>query len=174
MGTISLPSDLSVNAQGYVSLSQVSLPSNCVRNAQVASDAAIAVGKVVHLLTANAVQASGADVASKTELVYCCRASGGATIVDIAVAISTAPTGGDKQYTVDVQKSTGGGSFASILSAVETISSADTSRTVSAPTISSASLVQGDILQVVVTASGSTGSQGQGVVTSVRIAEASA
>lgn len=82
---------------------------------------------------------------------------------------STAPTGGDKAFTVDLQKSTGGGAFATILSAVITRNSSDTDRTTETATISSAALIAGDVLRVVVTASGSTGTQGSGVTAQIMV-----
>lgn len=157
--------------QGDLTAETMSIPSSSIRNAQVSIDAAIQAEKLEHVKTIRYVQDSGADVVSKTSLLYVCRSVNGATVRDFAVTVSTAPTGGDKKFTVDLQKSTGGGAFASILSAVADISSSDSNRSTEVPTLSSTALVQGDILQVVVTASGSTGSQAQGAMALLSVDE---
>ncbi len=138
------------------------LPAGCLDATHPASATKFNASNVIHHFGKDHRQASGSDVASKTELVHVASYAG--TINGFKVGISVAPTGGDKQYTVDLQKSTGGGAFASILSAVVTIDSGKSDRSVTAGTISSPTYAAGDIFQVVVTASGTTGSQGQGVV----------
>ena len=78
---------------------------------------------------------------------------------------NTAPAGGgDKKWTVDVKKSTGAGAFATVLSAVVTIDTTSVDRRLQVGALSTAAIayVDGDLFQVVVTATGATGSQGQG------------
>lgn len=69
--------------------------------------------------------------------------------------------------TIDVQKSTGGGAFATILSATLTFTNTDTLRTAKVGTISTAGLVTGDILRIIVTVAHTTGTQAQGLVVTV-------
>lgn len=113
-------------------------------------------------------QASGADVASASVPVHICKEAG--SLVAVEVMAVTAPTGGNKQFTVDVQRGNQAGAFSSLLSAVVTIDSSKADRQVVAGSISTSALADGDTLRVVVAASGSTGSQGQGlcVVLAVR------
>lgn len=82
---------------------------------------------------------------------------------------STAPTG-DRSFTVDLQKSTGGGAFATILSAVITRNSSDTDRTTETATISNAALIAGDVLRVVVAyTAGTTGTVPLGVAAQIMV-----
>lgn len=96
-------------------------------------------------------------------------------IVEISVTPITAPTGGDRAFTVDVKKSTGAGAFATILSSVVTVNSSSVSRTAQYATLSATAadllLARGDMLQVVVAISGSSGTQGIGYVVTIRIRE---
>lgn len=96
-----------------------------------------------------------------------------ATVKRISAVIDGAiATGGDRTVNVDLQKSTGGGAFATILSATIQFTSADTIRTVKAGSLSSTSLVAGDLLQIVVTVAGAAGNQAQGLTVMVDIQEA--
>lgn len=166
-----IPGDVLIG--GNLQANTMTLATSSITDANVASAAAISYLKVTHMLLASYAQDSGADVATKTNVIYASRAASGAVVFDIAVAIDTAPTGGDKAYTVDVKKSTGGGAFSSILTGVVTVNSSSTTRSVVVASITgtTCTLAQGDILNVVVTTSGSTGSQGQGVRVMARVAE---
>lgn len=96
-------------------------------------------------------------------------------VVEVSVTPITAPTGGDLAYTVDIKRSTGAGAFASILTGVLTIDSSSVSRTAEYCTLSGTpTLARGDLLQVVIAVSGSTGTQGAGVDVSIRIRESPA
>lgn len=117
-------------------------------------------------------QANGSDVASATQVIY--TAQFPAEVLSVDVRLSTAPTGGDKQFTVDVQQAAdGSGSWSSLLSSVITASASDADDDVlPGVLIGDPSLDATDSIRVVVTASGSTGSQGQGFAVSIRVAEA--
>ncbi len=98
---------------------------------------------------------SGTPAAS-TMIVYECRVS--AATVSFFRAVQAAKNTSSNTTTIDLKKSTGGGAFATILSAPIVLDSGNTDRVPEAGTISSASLVQGDLLQIVVTASTPDGS----------------
>jgi len=166
--TTRLESDLYVN--GNVSMASVSLPAAAVRNANIEGNAGIEASKVVHRFPTHYRQDEGADVASKTAPVHIAAAA--ATVAAVKVLCVTAPTGGDKQYTVDVKKGNQAGAYATILTGVVTINSSKANREVTSGTLSGTpTLAAGDSLQVVVTASGSTGSQGQGLLVEVILHE---
>ena len=154
--------------------SDVSLPAGLIDDADVSAGAAIDADKLQHRHAISYSQVDGTDVASATQLLFIARAA--CTVVSVEVRPTTAPTGGDKQFTVDIQKATdGSGSWSTLLSSVVTMSSADSDDTLEAATlIGSPTLVDGDAIRVVVTASGSTGSQGQGVNVTVNLDEAAA
>jgi len=73
---------------------------------------------------------------------------------------------------VDLQKSTGGGAFATILTGTITLDSANTIRVAEAGTLTAgAACVVGDILRVVITVGGSSGTNPQGLVVRVVMRE---
>jgi hypothetical protein len=127
--------------------------------------------KLQHRHAASVHQNDGADVASRTSLVHIAAAAG--TVRRVTARATTAPDGGDKQFTVDVQKaSSGSGTWTSLLTGVITFADADSDHATKDGTlIGSPSFVEGDAIRVVVTASGSTGDQGQGVVVTVNLDE---
>lgn len=155
---------------GQVSCTTLTLPASCIGRDAFSATAALLVKaskfERQHMLTHS--QESGVDVADETEIIHHVRGVTG-EIVDLEIFIETAPTGGDKAFDVDLEKKSIGGSWASVLSAAVTIDSADSDLSISVATVSSAALVDGDQLRVVVTTSGSTGSQGQGLAVTVSV-----
>lgn len=149
----------------------VSFPENTIEDEDVALGANIAAQKLQHRHALHHVQNVGADVASVTQVLHVARAD--VEVVSVEVRPSTVPAGGDKQYTVDVQKAVdGSNTWTSILSSVVTISSADTEHTVQTAVLDGVpALEDGDALRIVVTASGSTGSQGQGLNVTINVDE---
>lgn len=142
----------------------VSLPDGGVSNDEINAGASIDSSKLKQRPDMSYAQADGSDVVSETILTRVCRAAG--TLVAIEARVTTAPTGGDKQFTVDIQKaSDGSGSWSTLLTGVITFASGDSGNTKKAGTaIGTPTTAAGDALRIVVTASGSTGSQGQGLV----------
>lgn len=89
-------------------------------------------------------------------------ATGG--LIKMSASINGAiATGGDRTVTVDLHKSTGAGAFATVLSSTIVFTNATVLRTATAAVISSASLVAGDILRVIVTVAGAAGAQATGL-----------
>lgn len=166
--TTRIESNVYVN--GSLSAASVNLPAASVRNVNIEGNAGIDASKVVHQFPATYRQDEGADVASKTAPVHIAAAA--ATVLGVKVLCVTAPTGGDKQFTVDVKKGNQSGAYATILTGVVTINSTKANREVTSGVLSGTpTLAAGDSLQVVVTASGSTGSQGQGLLVEVILRE---
>ena len=166
---LDFPSEVNVRVNGTLSARSFSPPSGSITNASVAASAGIEASKVIHRLALRYAQASGADVAAQTMLLHTFRNT--ATIEAVEVIPSTAPTGGDKAFTVDVQLGDASTAFATILSGVVTVNSSSANRTIQTGSLSTSSAADGDTLQVVVAASGSTGSQGQGLLVVVWVSE---
>jgi hypothetical protein len=147
------------------------LPANSIGDTQANPGSPLGTSKTIHRHAVRQLQADGADVASQTTLAFLARAA--CTIIGAQIRLSTAPTGGNKQFTVDVKKASSGSvSFSSILSAAVTIDNTRTNGQVITATLSGTpTLAAGDAVQVVITASGSTGSQGQGVLVQIAIDE---
>ena len=161
--------DMHVN--GGLSATSITYPDGTITNTAVAANAGIAATKVTAHKTLYHSQEAGTDVTSMSKPIHTVYGAT-ATLIAVDVVPIQEPTGGDKQYTVDLQKGNAATSFATVLSSVITVNSSSNDRTIQAGTLSSTSLVDGDSLQVVITASGSTGSQGQGVLVTVTIHEA--
>ena len=99
-------------------------------------------------------------------------AQGAGTIVACYVSNESTPTGGDLSYTCDVKKaSNGSGTYATILSG--TISP-PADNTVGSGTLSTTTYSQYDRFQVDINTSGSTGTNGIGVVVTLILNEAPA
>ena len=116
-------------------------------------------------------QADGSDIVAAIVPVHIVRGLTG-TIEAVDVACVDAPSGGDKEFSVDVLIANAGSpSPASILSAVIEYSASQSDCEVEAGTISSAAVSVGDVILVQVAVSGSTGTQGQGLVVTITIRE---
>lgn len=152
----------------------LSLTDGTITNAMVNSAARIAATKLINRLPYTYRQKTGTDVATATEDIAIARAGTStttSTILSFEATCTTAPTGGDKAFTVDLQRSTSEGAFATVLSSVLTFDNTKTSRRVYTATLSSLTFLDGDIFRVIVTTSGSTGSQGQGLLCELRLDE---
>jgi len=154
----------------------VYLPPASVTNGMIVNDAnnRIDAEKIVHRPDLHYSQADGVDVVSETRVLRVCRGDG--VIKQVAVRPGVAPDGGDKQYTVDVQKVADGSNVGtSLLTGVVTITSADTDHTRQLGTlIASPVLEDGEAILVVITVSGATGDQGQGLSVTIGYEEQSA
>jgi hypothetical protein len=145
---------------------------DAINNKSVVSGANIDEAKVMHRHHATLRLKAGTDVVAQTEHIFC--AYTGCEVLAVRAIADTVPSGGgvDKKVTIDVKKSTGGGAFSSILTGTFDIDSADTSKTAVTGTLDGTpTLVAGDLLEAVVTVSGSVGTQAQGLLVEVIIAE---
>jgi hypothetical protein len=154
-----------VHVRGTLSAATFTPPSGCISNSHVSASAGIAATKLEHQFAVQYTTAAGSAVATATHPLHIVRGTTG-EIVSVEVICTTAPTSSDT-VTVMLQRSTGGGAFANALSGNISLSSSSTARVAYAGTLSVTDLVDGDILQVVVTASG-TSCQGLCVVVTLR------
>lgn len=159
-----------VEFEGTVTFSgSAVLPAGSVTNSSFSSSSTnrLASEKVVHRVDLEYSQVNGTSVVSETKLLRLCRASG--TVLGVKVRPTTAPTGGDKQFTVDIQKaSDASGSWTSLLNAVVTVNSSSADNTLQTATLAATpTTAANQAIRVVITASGSTGTQGQGVLVQV-------
>lgn len=105
--------------------------------------------------------AGGADAAALT--IQLGRMAKSGSIVSAYVTPNAVPAGGTKTMTVDLQKSTGGGAWTTVLSSTLTINSSSTARTPVAMSLSGTPThVAGDVYQLVVTVAGTGGTGVQG------------
>jgi hypothetical protein len=147
------------------------IPAGKVTDASVQTAAGIQASKLQQQRTITYRQKTGADVATATEDVHTVRGTTG-TAIGVDIVCTTAPTGGNKLFTVDVQKGNQATGFATILTGVVTIDNTKANRqVVEASLVASPTLADDDTLRVVIAASGSTGSQGQGLLVSITTRE---
>lgn len=154
-----------VFVQGNLAARTMTIPSGTITNDSVKSDAKIAGSKMQQTRQYNHSQA-GANIAAATEYFSIVTGTTG-TLVSIEAAILETAAGGDRTVTIDLQKSTGGGAFATVLSSTIQLDSGNTIRVLEAGAISATGLVDGDILKLIVTVGGTTGTQPQGLVVTV-------
>lgn len=170
--TTRIPGNLHV--AGQLSSQTQSYPAGSVTNTAIAAGATgtyIDRTKVYHQYTIDA-ELFGplVSVAALTKWLHIVRGAAG-TIVAIEAAIAVVATGADRTITVDLHKSTGAGAFATVLSATIGFTNASAVRTPVAGTLSSSTLVDGDILEVIVTVAGSAGNQATGLTVTLTLAE---
>lgn len=146
-----------------------SFPNGSVNDASIANGAGIQAQKLIHTEHCKLTQEGGTDVVDADKMDYVARYTG--LVNSVKLAVEVAPAGGDLTVTVDVLKSTGGGAFASILTAPEVVDSSNTDLVFVNVAISDTSIVAGDILKTTATVGGSTGTQAQGLVVDTVIFE---
>lgn len=90
-------------------------------------------------------------------------AKGAGTLGNLDAWTEVIATGADRTITVDLQKSTGAGAYATVLSATAGFTNVSPVRTAVAGTFSSTAYVAGDIFRLVVTVAGAAGAQATGL-----------
>ena len=116
-----------------------------------------------HKITAPLPLTDGTNVVALSKIIHVAQAAGVVTAVEVTPG-ATPPSGGDFKWTVDVNRSTAAGAFATILSAAKDVPNGATALTPLAASLDAAKVdyIDGDLFQIVVTVSGSSGTQGQG------------
>lgn len=94
-----------------------------------------------------------------------------AVIRNIEALVVTKTTGADRHVFVDLQKSTGGGAFATILTGTIDIDNTAVDLVAEAGTLSNSALVADDLLRLVITVSGAAGAQALGLFVKVVVDE---
>lgn len=152
----------------YLSAENFTPPASSTTDATVATAADINDSKVRHRYCF-ALSQTGAVVAA-TQYLRILQAAG--TLLSLEAAITEAvATGADRTATIDLQKSTGGGAFSTVLSATIVFNNVSVLRTVSTGTFSSSPVIAGDILKLTVAVAGAAGAQAAGLVVNLVIAE---
>ncbi len=147
------------------------LPDGTITNAKVHAAAAIAHTKAEHRYQARTVQGSTGAVVAGTEMIY--YAYRPQTVLGGTVTVATIADSTGRTITVDVQKSTAGSTYSTILSAALVCNSTNTTaRTPRALSLSGTpTMLQGDVLRTTVAIAGSTGTQALGLLVAVNLVE---
>ena len=143
-------------------------PPGCIADAAVAPAADINDTKLRHRY--QPVVSQTGTVVADTRYLRIAQAAGTVLAVEAAIT-ETIATGADRTVTLDVQKSTGGGAFASILTTPLVFNNASALRTVSVAPIATPGLLDNDILRLTIAVAGVAGAQALGLVVNVVIAE---
>ena len=143
-----------------------------IRNSDIGTGAAIAATKLEHQFSIDRqLYAEGTEiVALASELLHIVHGTSG-EVVAFEGAIFTQATGADRTVDVALQKSTGAGAFATIMTTNVEITNTTAVRTPVAAVVSNTALVDGDILRAVVTVAGSADAQAEGLLITLTLRE---
>lgn len=154
---------------GLKALGTVSMPDNSISGTALNASVLVPANRLIHRFALVYAQADGGSVVTATVGIHVAASAG--TVKSIEVGLTGAAAVGAATFTVDLNKSTGGGAFATMLSGNITVDSATAIRTVEAGTVSSGSYTDGDILQLEMVATAGGGTLPQGVVVTVIVEE---
>jgi hypothetical protein len=150
---------------------QIQVPSRFVTKDMIADSAGIEASKIVHQRSiTQELFGPAASVTALTKWIHQMRGASG-TIRGFEAAIAVVASDVSRTVTVDLQKSTGAGAFATVCSATIGFTNASSVRTLVAAVLSNASLVDGDILEVIVTVAGGSGTQATGLTVTLVLDE---
>lgn len=153
-----------VQIKGTLRPTTLTIPAGSLTDAGVSASAAIAESKIVHMINVcDELYGPAVTVAALTKECYIAKGIGTISVVRAAVN-GTIATGADRTVNVDLQKSTAGGAFATVLSATVLFNNGSTLRTLASGTLSSATYAAGDLFRWVVTVAGAAGNQAIGLV----------
>lgn len=158
-----LNSNLYVN--GILSAAAMSVPPASVGNASVVANANIEATKVQHQHQRIVATPPGSAVTSSTTLIH--HSFGAGIVVELDAILTTAPTT-TNTVTIDLQRANEGSPFTTMLTAPLVLNNGTIPRRSYSPTLLASALAPGDILQVVVTV---TGTSAQGLLVSTVIRE---
>lgn len=171
MTVFSVDAKGNVTCKGLFPEDELGIPTGAVSNDGVAGDADMRATKMRHQFPVPYSQADGSAIVAATVPIHTVYGST-AEIVAIDVACVDAPSGGDLAFSVDLQKAdVVTPAPATVLSAPIAYSSTQTDMEVEPGVVTSSALTDGDSLLVVVAVSGSTGTQGQGLIVTVWLRE---
>ena len=149
---------------GNLSARSMNIPSGTVVDADVAATADFAATKLEHQHQKVYAQESATPAAAEDRVVHAVYGSTGSIIAFEAGSVVACV--GDSTITIDLHKNS-----SSILTTPIVLDSSNSAYTPEAGTIDTATLVDGDVLEVVITVSAGTGTLGKGLFASVIIRE---
>ena len=149
----------------------VAVPAGSFGNADIKAAAGLATSKLDHRYLLVVAHNQWSRPIPETIVLHIARAAG--SIVAVEASAQVAGTHATLGCTVDVHKSTAEGAFATVLSATIGLDSAYAAREVVAATLdtSEVSLVDGDLVAVVITPTGTSATQPEGLTVVVTIDE---
>lgn len=169
MATTKIDSDLIVN--GNFAANGMTIPAGAVTDSCVAANAQISSSKLrPHKTVTVELFGPATSVASVTKWILMIKGATSA-LLDFQCAVAVAGSAGaGLTCTVDLQRSTTAGGFATVLSSTVDMKTT-LARTATAGTITTPAGVAGDIYEVIVTAAAGSGTLPQGLTVSLRFDE---
>lgn len=150
--------------QGSETFLKITLPANCVANGQIPASAGISSSKLQQQQTiAHELFGPAVTITALTKQIAVINGLT-SNLLKFRAGLVTKATGGDRTVTVDLQRSTAGGAYATVLSATIGFTSGSANLTIVSGTISSPAGIQNDLYQVVVTVAGAAGAQALGLI----------
>jgi hypothetical protein len=147
-------------------------PAGSISNGLISSSANIAASKAIrHQSIDVELFGPSTTVTALTKDIHIVRGSAGTLVGIEGVICGAIATGADRTIAVDLQKSTGAGAFATVLSSTVDFSNVSVLRTAVAGVLNSTALLDGDILRLVVTVAGSASAQATGLLVTVTLEE---
>lgn len=153
---------------GALSARSFTAPNGSITDAAIQPNAGIQSTKLEH--EHRPIISQSGTATTQTRVIHVCRGAVGSIAAFVAGSLAKAV--GDSTVTVDLQKSSGGAAFASVLTAAITLDSANADRVAEAGSIADEDLAAGDILQVVITATVGTGTLPTGLFAALSVREA--
>lgn len=162
--------DGALHVRGALTCGQFTAPVGSIANAGIAAAAGVDASKVIHQHALHYAQAPGTAIVAGTLDLHVARGAGEIVSVEAAIAGAIA-TGGDRQVSIALQRSTAGGAFATVLTAPLVLDNANVLYVPEAAIVADADYVAGDLLRLTVAVAGAAGAQGQGLIVTVAIRE---
>lgn len=153
---------------GNITGRTLTIPDSTILDAAVSASASIQATKLQHQHRVGYSQPN-TTATTETRVLYRCYGAT-ASIIEFCAG-SQAIAVGSATVTFDLQKSTAGGAFATVLSSVITLNSSSVARVAQVATLASASLVAGDLLEVIVTATAAGGTVPTGIFAALTVNE---
>ena len=140
---------------------QFTFPDGSVDNNSISLANPIATQKLIHRMYARHSQNTGADVVAETVPLHAAAFAG--TSIEVRCRVETAPAGGDKTFSVEVQKAADlSTTYATIQSAPIQFAAGDPNGSTKTAVLTVTPISPGDQFRLVVTIAGTTGAQAQG------------
>jgi hypothetical protein len=168
---VTMPGDIIVQGNVYALNGGLFLGQPSITDAMISAIAAINYTKCLQKYKAHYSQPPTTAVVAATQDIHIVDGASGAVLKLQGAITGTIATGSDRTVNVDLQKSTGGGAFSSVLTGTLLFNSSSTLYQVLSASIATAGLVAGDILRVIVAVAGSAGNQALGLVVEACIQE---
>jgi hypothetical protein len=148
----------------------IDIPNSSIKNQMIVGP--IDASKVTRHESVN-VQLFGptTTVTALTQDIHIVRGVTGTLLAIQAAICGTIATGADRTVTVDLQKSTGAGAYATVLSSTVGFTNVSVLRTAVSGVLSGTSVIVADILRLIVTVAGAAGAQALGLVVTVTMEE---